>query len=85
MTHHEVRGEQSRAASNRLNEAGNEAQSVLGSTLKGPASRVGAYFMGAAGEAADPIELWGRRIGRVLSVIAFVLLSLWLLHQLRFI
>ena len=30
----------------------------------------------------DPIELWGRRIGRVLSLIGVVVLGLWLLVQL---
>jgi hypothetical protein len=30
----------------------------------------------------DPIELWGRRIGRALSLIGVVILGLWLLVQL---
>jgi ferric-dicitrate binding protein FerR (iron transport regulator) len=34
------------------------------------------------GGSTDPIELWGRRIGRSLSVIGFVVLVLWLLVQL---
>jgi hypothetical protein len=50
--------------------------------------RMGSHFSGedAVGPdgRVDPIELWGRRIGRGLSVIAFVLLSLWLAHQLGF-
>jgi hypothetical protein len=36
----------------------------------------------ADGGGTDPMELWGRRIGRALSVVAFVVLSLWLLSQL---
>ncbi|SCY17232.1 hypothetical protein [Microvirga guangxiensis] len=37
-----------------------------------------------AGEGGDTdsIELWGRRIGRVLSLIGVVVLTLWLLAQL---
>jgi hypothetical protein len=31
----------------------------------------------------DPIELWGRRIGRGLSVVGVIVLGLWLLVQLR--
>ena len=31
---------------------------------------------------ADPIELWGRRIGRILSLIGVVILGFWLLVQL---
>ncbi len=39
--------------------------------------------MGAAeGGGTDPIELWGRRIGRTLSLVGVVLLGLWLLVQL---
>ncbi len=52
--------------------------------------RVGDHF-GAkdavgAGEdgATDPIEIWGRRIGRSLSLVAFVALSVWLAYQLGF-
>ena len=33
----------------------------------------------------DPIELWGRRIGRGLSLVGFVVLTLWLLAQLELI
>ncbi len=31
----------------------------------------------------DPVELWGRRIGRALSLVGVVILALWLLAQLR--
>lgn len=37
--------------------------------------------VGQAGE-TDPIELWGRRIGRGLSLVGVVVLGLWLLVQL---
>ncbi len=33
----------------------------------------------------DPIELWGRRIGRSLSVVGFVVLVYWLAVQLQLI
>jgi len=32
----------------------------------------------------DPIELWGRRIGRTLSVLGLIALLVWLAVQLRF-
>ena len=39
--------------------------------------------MGASqGGETDPIELWGRRIGRGLSLVGVVVLGLWLLVQL---
>jgi hypothetical protein len=37
----------------------------------------------AEGGGTDPIELWGRRIGRVLSLFGVVVLTIWLLIQLR--
>jgi hypothetical protein len=30
----------------------------------------------------DPIELWGRRIGRALSLVGVLILGLWLMVQL---
>jgi hypothetical protein len=50
--------------------------------------RMGDHFAGrdAVGEAegggTDPVEVWGRRIGRALSVVGFVVLALWLAVQL---
>jgi hypothetical protein len=39
--------------------------------------------LGAAEDGGtDPIELWGRRIGRGLSLVGVVVLGLWLLVQL---
>jgi hypothetical protein len=38
---------------------------------------------GKEGGKTDPIELWGRRIGRALSLVGVVVLSLWLLVQLK--
>jgi hypothetical protein len=37
----------------------------------------------ADGGGTDPVELWGRRIGRALSLIGVVILTIWLLVQLR--
>ena len=37
----------------------------------------------AEGGATDPVELWGRRIGRALSVAGVVALAYWLGVQLR--
>ena len=41
-----------------------------------------AFGAGEGGE-TDPIELWGRRIGRALSLVGVAALSLWLLVQLQ--
>ena len=52
-------------------------------------SRLSDHFSGrdAVGHAddggTDPIELWGRRIGRLLSLVGVVVLGLWLAFQLQ--
>jgi hypothetical protein len=46
---------------------------------------MGDHFAGAdaAAEGPDPIELWGRRIGRALSLVGVVVLAYLLGVQLR--
>ena len=58
-----------------------ERDTVATSALARTARRAGDHFAAKdAGE--DRIELWGRRIGRALSLIGVVILGLWLLVQL---
>jgi hypothetical protein len=63
------------------------SETVGSSSMARLGRRLGDHLGGqdAVGEdgKADPIELWGRRIGRSLSIVAFVVLSLWLAYQLR--
>ena len=83
--------EREKEARDALERVRRDSQTIGSSSLAQLGRRMGDHFGGrdAIGEgeggATDPIELWGRRIGRFLSVIAFVLLSLWLAHQLGFI
>jgi hypothetical protein len=64
------------------------SETIGSSSLSRIGRRMGDHLAGrdAIGEAegggTDPIELWGRRIGRFLSVIGFVVLALWLAVQL---
>jgi hypothetical protein len=53
---------------------------LLGRSALGQAAkRTADHFSAAEAKAEnDPIELWGRRIGRVLSAIAFVALAVYL-------
>ena len=68
-----------------------DSETLGASAMARAGRRLGDHFSGrdaiGAGEhgETDPIEVWGRRIGRFLSVIAFVLLTLWLLVQLKLI
>ena len=61
---------------------------ILGSSgIARAGRRVGDHFAGkdAPGDgAADAIELWGRRIGRALSLLGVIVLALWLAAQLGF-
>ena len=46
--------------------------------------RAAEHFSGADAPEGDRIELWGRRIGRFMSLIGVVVLAWWLGHQLKF-
>lgn len=49
-----------------------------GDALSGLFGRGGEHFGAVDAPAGDPIELWGRRIGRSLGAIAFVALCVYL-------
>ena len=51
----------------------------IGGAMSAMARRAGSHFAGHDGEVErDPIELWGKRIGRALSLIGFVALAIYL-------
>lgn len=81
--------EREREAREALERVRRDTDSVGSSALARMGRQAQDHFGGrdAAGTAADggtdPIELWGRRIGRALSLVGVVLLGLWLLVQLR--
>lgn len=50
----------------------------LGGSLAGMARRTAAHFAGRDDKADDAIEIWGKRIGRALSAVAFVGLAIYL-------
>ena len=64
-----------------------DTETVGSSALSRMSRRAQEHFggrdaLGSDGE-TDPVELWGRRIGRALSLVGVVILALWLLAQLR--
>ena len=71
-----------------LERVARDSETVGTSSLARTGRRVSDHFAGrdalgtGEGGVTDPAELWGRRIGRALSVVAFVFLLLWLLSQL---
>lgn len=72
-----------------LERAARDSETVGASSLARLGRRVSGHFAGrdvvGAGEdrGADSIEVWGRRIGRALSLVAVVALAWWLGVQLR--
>ena len=43
-----------------------------------PFARAAGHFSAAEADASDPVELWGRRIGRTLAAIAFIAFCIYL-------
>jgi hypothetical protein len=66
-----------------------DSETLGSSSLARMGRRLGDHFggrdaLGAGPDGGtDPIELWGRRIGRSLSVVGVLVLALWLAVQLR--
>jgi hypothetical protein len=77
-----------REARETLDRVARDSEIMGSSAIARAGRRMGDHFAGrdAVGEAegggTDPVELWGRRIGRALSVVGFVVLALWLAFQL---
>ena len=80
--------EREREAREALDRVARESETIGTSSLARAGRRLGDHFAGAdavgeAGGGTDPIELWGRRIGRALSLIGVVVLAYLLGVQLR--
>lgn len=71
-----ARAAESRAALDRVRR---DSETMLGSSM----GRAADHFAGADAPEGDRIELWGRRIGRGLSLLGVVVLAWWLGHQLK--
>ena len=80
----EARREEARRA---LDRASGEGEVIGGSALARAGRHVADHFAardahGADASGSDPIEVWGRRIGRALSLVGVVALTAWLGLQL---
>ncbi len=81
-------GQREREAREALERAARESETIGGSSLGRIGRRIGAHFsardaVGEAEGATDPVELWGRRVGRALSLIGVVVLAYLVGAQLR--
>lgn len=80
-TRHEREEARRREALERLEQLRHDGDSLVGSALARAGRRAADHFSGRdamAGGRADPAELWGRRIGRSLSLCVFVALCIYL-------
>jgi hypothetical protein len=81
--------EREREAREALERVGRDSETIGSSSLARAGRRLGGHFAGddavggAEGGGTDPVELWGRRIGRTLSLIGVVVLAYFLGVQLR--
>lgn len=59
-----------------LDRAGRDASGVFGGTLR----RTARHFAATDADPTDKVELWGRRVGRALSLVGVLVLA-WLLFD----
>ena len=81
--------DQEREAREALERVRRDSETVGSSALARMGNRARDHFGArdaegtAEGGGTDPVEPWGRRIGRARSLVGVVILALWLLVQLR--
>ena len=56
-----------------------DEEGFLGSSM----ARAAEHFSGSDAPPGEPAELWGRRVGRLLSLVGVVVLAYWLGQQLK--
>lgn len=75
--------EENMRQSKRILDSVNTSSEIVGtSSLVRTANKTRDHLMGADADQDDKIEVWGKRIGRGLSIIAFIALALWLVSYL---
>lgn len=75
--------EERRRESERVLERVSTESEVLGtSSLVRQANKARDHLVGADGDQTDKVEVWAKRVGRGFSVVAFILLAIWLVNYL---
>ncbi|MCY6383203.1 hypothetical protein [Hoeflea prorocentri] len=75
--------DQSRKALQDLEKLKDEGNLLHAPKLKTKSKTVTGHFMAKDVDPSDKIEVWGTRIGRILSLIALVALVIWLANFLQ--
>lgn len=73
--------EEQREARRILDRVARDSESLGASTLARTALQTRDHFAGADADPDDWAEVWGRRIGRSLGLVALVVLSIWLIDR----
>ena len=73
---------QEREAKAALERVQRDSEVIGQSSLVRAASKARDHLAGADADQSDPAEVWGRRVGRGLSVIAVIVLLIWLVNWL---
>jgi hypothetical protein len=71
------------AARDALERTSRDSETLGGSALARAGQRLGDHFAGRDADAGDWAEVWGRRIGRALSLIGVIVLAYLLGLQLK--
>ena len=80
MSNHDDKSKQAQRDLDRVN---TEGDLVNTPRLKGKSKSVKGHFMAEDVDQDDRIEVWGSRIGRILSLVAVFLLLIWLVDFLQ--
>ncbi len=72
--------EQTRQAKRDLERLSQQGGLLNTPVMKPKSKSVKGHFMAEDADQSDPIEVWGSRIGRGLSLIALILLLFWLVN-----
>ena len=71
---------EARKARQVLDRVHRDAEVVGQSSLVRAAGKARSHFAAEDADTDDKAELWGKRVARVLSVIAFIFLAIWLFN-----
>lgn len=65
-----------------LERVSTESEVVGTSSFVRQANKARDHLTGADGDQSDSVEIWAKRFGRGLSIVAFILLAIWLVNYL---
>ncbi|MBZ0215243.1 MAG: hypothetical protein K8F25_01705 [Fimbriimonadaceae bacterium] len=74
----DVHSEKQRQARRDLERVEEQSVPIGASHVRRSADRARDHFLGTDGDPDDKIEIWGKRIGRILSLVGLIVLAIYL-------